>query len=78
MLVVNLLMPLQFLLFVAEIALFIDIKGVITRITTLKPSLIVKLSWTVRFIERRGSERGFIQSSILIVIQICLDFVKRW
>ena len=78
MLVVNLLMPLQFLLFVAEIALFIDIKGVITWITTLKPSLIVELSWTVRFIERRGSERRLIQSSVLVVIQVCLDFVKRW
>ena len=78
MLIVNLLMPLQFLLFVAEIALFIDIKGVITRITTLEPSFIIELPWAVRFIERRGSERRFIQSSVLVVIQICLNFVKRW
>ena len=78
MLVVNLLMPLQFLLFVAEIALFIDIKGVITWITTLEPSFIVELPRAVRFIERRGSERRLIQSSVLVVIQICLDFVKRW
>ena len=78
MLIVNLLMPLQFLLFVAEIALFIDIKGIITWITTLKPSFIVELPRAVRFIERRGCERRLIESSILVVIQVCLDFVKRW
>lgn len=78
MLVVYLLMPLQLLLFVAEIALFIDIKGVITRITTLEPSFIIELPWAVRFIERRTSERRLIQSSVLVVIQVCLDFIKRW
>ena len=78
MLVVYLLMPLQLLLFVAEIALFVDIKGVITRITALEPSFIIELPWAVRFIERRTSERRLIQSSVLVVIQVCLDFIKRW
>ena len=78
MLVVYLLMSLQLLLFVAEIALFIDIKGVITWITALEPSFIIELPWAVRFIERRTSERRLIQSSVLVVIQVCLDFIKRW
>ena len=78
MLVVYLLMPLQLLLFVAEIALFVDIKGVITRITTLEPSFIIELPWAVRFIKRRTSEWRLIQSSVLVVIQVCLDFIKRW
>ena len=78
MFVVNLLMPLQFLLFVAEIALFVDIKGVITWITILEPSFIIKLPWAVRFIERRATERRLVQSSVLVAIQVCLDFVNRW
>lgn len=78
MLVVNLLMPLQFLLFVAEIALFIDVKRIITWITILEPSFIIKLPWAVRFIERRATERRLIQSSVLVAIQVCLDFVYRW
>ena len=78
MFVIDLLMPLQFFLLVAEIALFIDIKGVITRITTLKPSFIIELPWAVRFIERRTCERRLIQSSVLVVIHVCLDFVKGW
>ena len=78
MFVVNLLMPLQFLLFVAEIALFIDVKGIITWITILEPSFIIELPWAVRFIERRATERRLIQSSVLVAIKVCLYFVDRW